>query len=151
MANYFVECNDSISTSTTIGSWIADATRPRRLALYEIHFGSETSVDAAIQFCVSRITAEGTNTDVVPQPINPADAATESDAGENHTVEPTYTNSALRLFTKSFHQRNGFRVNFAPGKYITFPATASNGFGCLTPTISTGTPASTLGLYVEEQ
>jgi hypothetical protein len=72
---------------------------------------------------------------VVPQPLDPADAATEMDAGENHTVEPTYTAAALVL-DLPLNQRATFRWIANEGRPIIFPATASNGVGVSTPTAS---------------
>ncbi len=77
---------------------------------------------------IGRITAEGTQTDVVPLALDPADAATEADAGENHTAEPTYT-AASDIFRLGRHMRATFRSVAAPGSGFVAPATASNGFG----------------------
>lgn len=137
MANYAVEMNRTASTSASLGSIVADATRPRRGKFYDIIFGSEASpADNAFQYVVQRCSAAGTSTSVTPSPIDPADAATESDAGENHTIEPTYT-AGLVMLSISVNQRATFRWVAAPGGELVYPATASNGFGIKTPTAST--------------
>lgn len=138
------------STSASVGSLTADATRPRRARLYDIMFGSEaTPADAALLYQVNRVTAAGTSTGVTPQNLDPADATTEFDAGENHTIEPTYTSGAI-LLNIPLNQRATFRWVAAPGGELVTPATASNGLGIRTPTISTGTPVVTVQTHVEE-
>ena len=136
MANYAVQLNRTASTTASLGTWGADATRPRRLKFYDLMFGSEASpADNAFLYIVQRCTALGTSTAVTPSPIDPADAATESDAGENHTIEPTYT-ANLVLLAIALNQRATFRWVAAPGGELVTPATASNGLGVQTPTSS---------------
>jgi hypothetical protein len=65
--------------------------------------------------------------------INPADAATEADAGTNHTIDPTLTAGAMVL-TIPLNQRATFRWVADPGKELVYPATASNGLAVRTPT-----------------
>lgn len=139
------------STSASLGTMTADATRPRRLKVYDVAFGSEaTPADAALLWTFRRCTAAGTSTAVTPQNLDPADATTEYDAGENHTIEPTYTAGAI-LGNFPLNQRATFRWVAAPGGEWVMPATASNGFGIETDTISTGTPVITATAYAEEQ
>lgn len=139
------------STTATLGSMTADSTRPRRLKAYDMVFGSEaTPADAAILWTIRRCTAAGTSTGVTPQNLDPADATTEYDAGENHTIEPTYTAGAI-LLNIALNQRATFRWVAAPGGELVFPATAANGFGIETDTISTGTPVITATVHAEEQ
>jgi hypothetical protein len=97
-------------------------------------FGSEAApADNAFQYRLQRCTAAGTSTAVVPQAIDPADVATESDAGENHTVEPTYTAAAIILHV-ALNQRATFRWQAVRDDCrLVYPATASNGFGIQTP------------------
>lgn len=152
MANYVVEMNRTGSTSNSVGVWTADATRPRRLKFFDITFGSEaTPADAAILYQAGRITTAGTSTGVTPKPLDPADAATESDAGENNTsTEPTYT-SGETMLSQAVNQRATYRWAPTPGNEIVTPATASNGLGFRTPTISTGTPVVTITVMACEQ
>jgi hypothetical protein len=151
MAKYAVQMNRTASTSASLGSWVADATRPRRLKIYDLMLGSEaTPADAALLWLLQRCTTAGTVTGVTPQPLDPADAATESDAGENASAEPTYTANAVQLAI-ALNQRATFRWVAQPGGEIVTPATASNGVGIQTPTISTGTPVITATIHAEEQ
>ena len=149
MAAYAVEMNRTASTTASLGSIVADATRPRRGRWYDITHGSEASpADNAFRYIVQRCTAAGTSTAVTPQALDPADAATESDAGENHTAEPTYTANAI-LLAVGLNQRATYRWVATPGRELVYPATASNGLGIQTP--SAGTVAITTTVhYVEE-
>lgn len=149
MAKYAVEMNRTASTTASLGTIGADATRPRRGKWYDIILGSEASpADNAFKYTVQRCTALGTSTGVTPQALDPADAATESDAGENHTIEPTYTANAV-LLSIGLNQRATFRWVAAPSGELVYPATASNGLGIQTPTASTVAISATV--HYEEQ
>jgi hypothetical protein len=149
MARYAIDFQRTGSTSATTGSVTADATRPRRFKVYDLMFGSEASAaDNPFLWRVARITAAGTSTGVTPQPLDPADAATEMDAGENHSAEPTYTAGA-NLLHIPLNQRATFRWVAAPGGELVAPATASNGVGIISPTGSA--VVVTVQAHVEEQ
>jgi hypothetical protein len=149
MAKYAVEMNRTASTTLSVGVVGADATRPRRGKFYDIILGSEASpADNAFRYIVQRFTAAGTSTAVTPQKLDPADAATEADAGENATIEPTYTSNEIVLAI-GLNQRATFRWVAAPGGELVYPATASNGLGIQTPTAST--VAVTAMVHFEEQ
>lgn len=136
MANYAVEMRRTASSSASVGSITADSTRPRRGKLYDLTFGSEATPAAnAFLWRLRRCTAAGTSTAVVPVPLDVADALTETDAGENHTVEPTYV-SASELLVVPLHQTATFRWQVIPGREIVWPATAAAGVGLETPTSS---------------
>lgn len=138
------------STTASLGTMTADATRPRRLKVYDLIIGSEaTPADAAILWTVQRCTAAGTSTSVTIAYADPGDSATEYDAGENHTIEPTYTANTI-LLNIPLNQRATFRWVAAPGGELVMPQTASNGFGIQTDTISTGTPVITATVHAEE-
>ena len=80
------------STTASLGSLTADATRPRPALIYDLIFGTEaTPADAAILWTVQRCTAAGTSTAVTFAYLDPGDSASEFDAGENDTIEPTHT------------------------------------------------------------
>src|SRR3990167_2046071 len=115
MGLYAIDLHRTASTTASLGSFSADATRPRRGELVDLILGSEAAAaDNPFLYVLQRCTAAGTSTGVVPQPLDPAECATEMDAGENHTVEPAHT----------------------AGGGLIFPATASNGIGIATPTSS---------------
>ena len=149
MARYAIEMNRTASTSLSVGNVTADATRPRRGKLYDLAFGSEaTPADNAFLWQVQRCTTAGTATGVTPSPLDPADAATEMDATENHTVDPTLTAGAI-LLSVPLNQRASYRWVAAPGSELVFPATASNGLAVRTPTASAVAISATV--LVEEQ
>ncbi len=133
MAKYAIDGKQTTTATPfdTALSVIADATRPRRGKIVEFSVGAAggaTAADVIVDCAIGRITAEGTNTDVVPLALDPADAATEADAGENHTIEPTYT-AASEIFRIGRHMRATYRWVAAPGSEFVYPATAANGFG----------------------
>src|SRR5688572_13610070 len=139
------------STTASLGSMTADATRARRLRVFDFILGSEaTPADAAILWTGQRCSAAGTNTSVTPQNLDPASSTTEYDAGENHTIEPTFTAGAI-LLNVPLNQRATYRWVAAPGGELVMPATASNGFGIETDTISTGTPVITATIHADEE
>jgi pyruvate/2-oxoglutarate/acetoin dehydrogenase E1 component len=142
MARLAVDFQRTASTTASLGSLVADATRPRRISVYQIMFGSEAApADQAILWQVGRITAAGTSTAVTPLMID-NDVATEADAGENHSVEPTYTANANMLNIPA-NQKATVLWQTLPELGIIIPGTASNGFGLRTPTITSGTPVIT--------
>jgi hypothetical protein len=150
VANYAIECNRTASATLAVGTVTADATRPRRGKLYDFMFGSEaTPADNAFLWQIQRCTTAGTSTSVTPQPLDPADAATEMDAGENHTITPTLTAGAILLSIPQ-NQRATMRWVANPGGELVFPATASNGLAIETPTAG-GLVAITATIHVQEQ
>lgn len=151
MPVYAAEFNRTLSTTATWGSFGASSgTQARRLKLLYLAVGSEaTPADAAVLLTAQRYTAAGTSTAVTPSPLDLADAAMLGVAGENHTVEPTYTANLIML-SAAFHQRAGFVYYAPPGAEITVPATNAAGVGLQTDTISTGTPAATAFVHLLE-
>ena len=149
MAKYAVEMNRTASTTLSVGNITADATRPRRGKLYDLMFGSEaTPADNVFLWQVQRCTTAGTATGVTPQALDPADAATEADAAETHTVDPTLTASAI-LLSIPLNQRASYRWVAAPGSEIVYPATASNGLAVRTPT-ATAVAVTATALFDEQ-
>jgi hypothetical protein len=134
MANYAIPLRRTASATLSLGSVSADATRPRRGEIYDLVLGQEAAAaDNPFLYVLQRFTAPGTSTGVTPRPIDPADAATEMDAGQAHTVEPTYT-ASTELLDIPLNQRATFRWIATEGGRLIFPATASNGIGIQTPT-----------------
>lgn len=134
--NLAMKFRRTASATLSLGSLVADATRPRRLEWYDLIVGSEApAADNPFLYVLQRCTAPGTATAITIQPLDPADAATESDAAENHTVEPTYT-ANLILLEIPLNQRATFRWLATEGGRLISPATASNGIGIATPTMA---------------
>lgn len=151
MARYAAELQRTASTTGTVGSIGAvSTTQTRRGKIYDIMFGSEaTPADAALLWAARRYTAAGTSTAYTPVALDPADPAFLGQAGDNHTIEPTYTAGAT-LLNIPLNQRATFRWVAAPGGELVYPATTANGVGFDTDVISTGTPLVTVTVHVEE-
>lgn len=145
---YVTDGNQNAAASTTIlGLTSATTIRPK---LYELVFGSAaTPADQAFNMQVNRYTAAGTSTGVTPQAADPADPAALAAAGENHTVEPTYTAGAVML-SFSINQQATFRWVVPPEEGIVAPATAANGLGLLFVVVSGGTALAEATFYHEE-
>lgn len=99
-----------------------------QIVLYYVSWASSATADASARIYVARTTTTGTSTAVTPKPLNPNDPACTAVAGENYTVEPTYT-SGETLLDLSGHQRAGAVWYAPPGGEIIIPKTASNGVG----------------------
>ena len=149
MGAYSVQGNRTGSATLGVLSVEADDTRPRRGKLLEWDFGSEaTAASNALLWTVDKVTAAGSEAGsaVTPSPLNQGDAATEADALENHTVNPTVGANLLAI---PLNQLNTFKWAATPGKEPTYSATASQGFIVLTPT--TVAAAITSTVVVDEQ
>ena len=151
MPVYAAEFNRTLSTTASVGSFGASSgTQARRLKLLFLHFGTESApADQALNLECHRYTAAGTSTAVTPSPIDLADPAMLGVAGENHTVEPTYT-AGLSMLSLSTHQRVPIVYYAPPGAEITVPATNAAGLGFQTDTISSGTPTASMIVHVLE-
>lgn len=103
----------------------------RRGKIAEIIIGQSANpnaTDTYVQWDLSRQTAAGTATALVPPPVDPADVACGATAGVNATVEGTITASSS-LFNEAINQRGSFRwQEIDELKMLTYPATAGNGF-----------------------
>jgi hypothetical protein len=131
--------SQTYAASDTIVS-LANAGTTIRHILYELILGSSTTpADQAFNITVGRITAEGTNTDVVPVAHDSASPASLVGGGSNHTVEPTYTAGA-EVLNISMNQQATFRWVVPPEEGFISPVTAANGFGVLFVGASGGTP-----------
>lgn len=136
MAKMAIQLLRTASTTASLGAVTADGTRPRRARIYYVSIGSgATPAENAFELRLRRCTAAGTSTAVVPINLDPASATTEMDAGENHTVEPTYTANA-EVHHMAFNQRSTVQWYAPPGGEILLPATAANGVGFETPVAS---------------
>jgi len=114
------------AAKSILGLVSAATVRPR---LYDLTVGSPAAVaDNYGEYALQRFTAAGTATAVTPTPLDPADPAALSSAGENHTAEPTYTAGAI-LLRFALNQRATFRWVASPGAELVLPATAANGIG----------------------
>lgn len=133
MVKYWVPGSQSTISSSYKGlaSVYAAATPLKRGRIAEIILGqtaNPNSTDTYVQYDMSRNTTAGTSTAFTPNPSDPADSASSTIAGINHTVEPTVTASSS-VFNEGVNQRGSFRwIESDENKMPVFPATANNGF-----------------------
>lgn len=153
MAKYSVDGTQAIaSPDDTTLNITCDSLTVRRGKIVEFTLGSDgaaTAADTIVTWTAQRCTTQGTNTSVVPLALNPADAVALTNAGENHTAEPTYTADAV-LFKAGLHMRATYRWVAAPGAELVFPATANNGIGWF-PTHASATHLTVAHALFEEQ
>lgn len=127
---------NAAASVSVLGLTSTAAIRPK---IYEVIFGSSaTPADQAFSIQLNRYTAAGTATGVTPTALDPGDAAATASAGENHSVEPTYTAGAV-LLAFSINQQATFRWVAAPDGELVAPSTAANGIGMRFILVSGGT------------
>jgi hypothetical protein len=136
MPNYSVKMQDTAGGSTTMGGIQAPGSSMRRAWWWDLIVGSEgDAADNEFLWQLQRTTTAGTSTAVTPRPFDSADAACSTVAGENFTAEPTYTANVILLLIP-LNQRATFRYQVDPRDGFVIPATANNGIGILTPTMT---------------
>ena len=97
--------------------------------LYDIILGAiGVPADVTLKHTVQRVTAIGTGTGFTPLPLDGDAPGAQLVCTVNHTVEPTYTASAI-LLEHGLNQRATFRWVAAPGGEIIIPAAAGEGVG----------------------
>jgi hypothetical protein len=104
----------------------------RRGKLYElIQSQISAPADITVKTTVQRITAIGTGTGFTALPLDPSAPGAQLVCNVNHTVEPTYTASAI-LLEFGMNQRATFRWVAYPGGEIIIPAVVAEGVGIFT-------------------
>ncbi len=129
MGNYAVAFTDAAVTVgfLTAGNVVRGASK--RAKIYDFVVSAEgPPADNVLQLRMRRSTTAGTLTAVTPDALDPADGASVATAGEDATIEPTYTADS-ELMEMSFNQRATYRWVAAPGGELVIPDTASNGIG----------------------
>jgi len=145
MANYGSTGQEGAVTAglTTVLHLTAATTVRPRIYDFTVSCGG-TPADNAVRWTLMRFSVAPTSTAVVPAPLDPADPAAETTAGENASAEGTYT-AATELFDQAFNQRAGYRWVAAPGGELIIPATAAAGIGVrVLSTAYTGTADATV-------
>src|ERR1051326_8705083 len=128
MDKYTALLERTASTSLSVGSLVADPTTPRRFKIYEYELGSDNAAgDATLKWQIQRCTTAGTSTAVTPQKVDGAASAALTNAGANHSSDPTLTANAI-VDNVPLNQRSTYRYQARPGDEIIDPATPSNGF-----------------------
>lgn len=134
MAKYSAALERTLSTTASIGTVGAPGSGMRRIEVCEVILGVEgTPGDTSLKLAAQKYTAAGTSTAVTPTLISDANVASAAVAGQNHTVEPTYTANAFVL-KESQNQRSTVRWVENMGDGIIIPATANAGIGFQSPT-----------------
>ena len=149
MPNYALTFQRTLAANTTVGVvYASSATQARRLKLYDFTIGVESApASFANLWQWKRFTAPGTSTAVVPNPLDLADPAALGEAGQNNTVEPTYT---VIMASKALNQQATYRWLAAPGAEIIIPATNNAGLGIQTTTTGSAGASGTVDAYVTE-
>ncbi len=149
MPKYSIDGQDTNTASTTILG-VDAGTTARRIKVYDLLMGSDaTPADNAAEYNLQRYTVDGTSTAVTPVALDPADPAALAEAGEAHSVEPTYTANAV-LLNWSQNQRATFRWVAAPGSEMVIPATTDSGVGILSVTVAGSAVNMTATILFEE-
>lgn len=140
------EQNVASPADTCLGITATTAVEP---GVYMISIGCEdTPADASLVWYLQRYTASGTATSVTPQNLGPGTTAATTTAGENHTVEPTYTSNAI-LWRLALNQRATHTIVLDPDGAIYAPATANNGLG-LYPSHASSTVLVSATMHFQE-
>lgn len=157
MANYAVSntlvgtLQAITSTYKTLLAITAQTTSLRRSKIYDMTFGTlGTPADQSYEWDVSRQTAVGTSSVVVPVPLDPADAAAFTVGSANFTAEGTIT-AVSSVFYLGTNQRASYRWVAAPGSELVGPATNLAGFALRTRSVSGGTATATAQFWFQEQ
>lgn len=128
--------NASFKTAGSVNAAAAAASgvqirRGRILDILIGQNGAPSGTDCGINYDVSRITTVGTNTAVIPNPSDGADAVFMGLAGQNHSAEPTFAaaGSGLNMLQFPLNQRGALRWQARDdNEALIYPATANNGF-----------------------
>ena len=150
MAKYGVLLEKAtLSTTVGLGALINPGASPRRFAIGDLNFGSQSAAgDGTIQLEVNRSTTAPTGTAITPAQLDMADPASIMVANENLTVQGTNTAGVIP-YGDAQNQRATFRWVARQGEEIIAPATINAGFHFNTPVAIT-TPAGCLHvLYTE--
>lgn len=150
MAKYSIDGQDTNTAATTVIG-VDAGTTVRRIKVYDLICGSDaTPADNAAEYVLQRYTVDGTATAITPQALDAADAASLSEAGEAHSIEPTYTANAIVLAWAQ-NQRATFRWVAAPGGEVVVPATADSGVGVQVITVAGSAVNTNVTMHFEEQ
>ncbi len=86
---------------------------------------------------VRRVTGAATGSTLTPNPLDPADAATEFDSKNVVTADAASFAAGTLLDLAPLNNRATFRWVAAPGGELVWPATASNGLSIGLSAVST--------------
>lgn len=145
MADFAIKANKGVASVQSYMVVTAAASSPHRYKVNGYTIGcAATPGDNAFMHAVQRCTTAGTGSALTPNACDPAEAyAATTVAKDTITVDPTLTASAF-LDATPLNQRTTFRYVSIPGKEITCPATASNGFAWILTSATTTSFDATL-------
>ena len=138
MPNYRVKMQSTAHATITVAGINVAASSPRRAWIWDIVVGSEAdSADNEFLHQFQRITTLGTvGAATAAFAMDGADVAATLVGGQGvYSGEPTYTANAIMLLVP-LNQRATFRWQVDPRDGYVLPATASNGIGIKTPTMT---------------
>lgn len=139
------------TTYKTLLAITAQTTSLRRIKLYEFEFGTlGTPANQTYEFDISRQTAALVGSTVVPNPLDPADAACFTVGSANATTEGTIT-ATSSMFYLGINQQASYRWVANPGSEIVGPATNLAGLAMRTRSASGGTATATTAFLFQEQ
>lgn len=124
MAAYSVEANDAVTSGGQTACHVTRGASSRAKVFEWTLSHSGTPADNAILWEVKRHTTAPTSTSVTPSPLDSADPASTTTAGENATAEPTF---GAIVWRNSIYQRATYRWVAVPGSEVVIPDTANNG------------------------
>jgi hypothetical protein len=137
--NEFSAVNNKTNTqSTTVPMWCLTGGTTRRLAIFEMMFGSDATPDDQVaKYQLMRTSARGTqSTTITPNPLNPATPAAVATFDTAWSVDPTITASSQQ-WQQAVNQRVSYRWLAGPdGEYI-IPATAGAGLALIAAVVTT--------------
>lgn len=147
MGNYSAALVYATASSTLLmGGIQAPGANMRRIKIYDWTVGSDAAPgDTALTWRALRTSTAGTSSAVTPSPLDLADAACVSVAGQAFTVNPTL---GVVLMDIPLNQRASFRWVAAPGSELVVPAVANAGIGFQTP-VSTAIQVRATALFQE--
>lgn len=127
MPKYAITGEEGAVTSSLTTAMSHTRGASRRHRLYDIAMGATgTPADNVLRYTLMRHTAPPTVTAVTPLPLDPADPASVTTAGDDATNEGTVT-AASELIDIGLNQRATYRWVAAPGGEIVVPDTSNNG------------------------
>ena len=132
MGNYHINGTQTVAGTddTTLSVERGSA---KRFKVYEINSGFTLASpsDNLLSVRLHRfVTADGTGTARIPNPLDPADGPCVATGFSNHTIEPTtYSTDEEVWGAIGQHMRATYRWVAAPGSEIVIPNTASVGVG----------------------
>lgn len=137
---------DTSTAATTIIQLKQPATALKRLRIGYLQIGSDASADNAYEAALQKTTTGGTpGSTFTPIARDSGDGAASGVFNVAHSVEPTYTSSAVHLPIFA-HQRATFQWYASPGHEIMIPVTNDAGIGLV---INTCANAFNMGASLE--